>query len=84
MNKQFEPATEIASYKDVPMIRRRWFYVTSFAFFIPAAIAIALTGPVYAKTKDGVAKYTKKSLRQLSLMMACFMVFGMCKVFLTR
>lgn len=44
-----------ASYDQVPWFRKRWFLVLSALVFIPVAVVIAFTGPIY-KFQDGQVK----------------------------
>ena len=57
--------------------------MTCFARFIPAAISLALSGPIYALHKGEVSQYAPKKLRQLVLMMAVFMVVGVARAIAT-
>jgi hypothetical protein len=46
-------------YEDVAWYRKRWFLGVTMLLFMPAAIAIAASGDIYAKRKGVVYKYGK-------------------------
>jgi hypothetical protein len=68
------------NYDDVPWYRKRWFVVVSFLVFMPATIAIALTGEVYAKRDDGVYRYSKKQRNVIAVVAVLFMAFNLIRV----
>ncbi|MCB9871792.1 MAG: hypothetical protein H6837_18200 [Planctomycetes bacterium] len=79
---RFELAPEIATYQDVPLHRRRWFFVTLALFFVPAVIAIAATGPLYAQRDGEVVRYSDSQRRSIALGMSALLVVGLAKAFL--
>jgi hypothetical protein len=82
MARAFEPAPEIARYADVPVHRRRWAYVLTMLFFIPAGVAISASGPVYALRKGEVVRYTKKQLTATAIAMLALMGYNLSRLFL--
>jgi hypothetical protein len=84
MNRRFEPAPEIRRYAEVPFARRRWFFVLAYLVFLPAAIALALSGPVYAKRHGEVVRFSRRHLRRTALCFALVLVVNLLHALLPR
>jgi hypothetical protein len=82
MKSGFVRAQDFSSYDQVPFFRKRWFAVLSMFVFAPAVIIIAVTGNLYASTKNGVQMYTPSAKRGV-IFGAAFMIFlGLQRLFL--
>jgi hypothetical protein len=68
-------ATAFATYDQVPVYRRRWFFVTCMLLFIPAAVALALTGDIYVSQRGAILQYPR-SQRILIAVVATLVVVG--------
>ena len=61
-----EPATDIASYDDVPWFRKQWFVFLLILVFIPAMLIIVFTGDVYAKANRKMQQHSEASVWRYS------------------
>lgn len=82
MNKNFESASEISSYSQVPCFRRRWLFVATAMTFAPAGIYLLLSGPVYAVHQGGIVRYRQKAARQVALFLFFYMILGLIRLLL--
>ncbi len=53
----FIEAPEFQTYDEVPWYRKRWVFVLTLLFFIPAGLVIAFSGEVYLLSKGTVMKF---------------------------
>lgn len=49
--------TKYASYDEVPVFRKQWFFWLTFLFITPVAIVISLSGDIYYVKKDEVKSF---------------------------
>ncbi len=77
----WDQAPEFASYDEVPFYRKRWFFVLSILFFIPAALVVALTGDVYLLTGGKVMKYPQGQRIGIAVVWALLMTVNIVRAF---
>lgn len=71
---EFNTATKIENYDQVPWFRRRWFAIVCFLLFMPAFLLIAFTGDIYFE-KKGELKTVPKNAKFIILGIFFAMVF---------
>lgn len=69
----FVEATDL-NYDEVTWFRKRWFFVLTALFFLPATILIAATGDIFMLKNGVVHKYSDKQKGTLILFAVLFMV----------
>jgi hypothetical protein len=55
----FSAQDRYADYGQVPVMRRRWFFVLTVLFFIPLGVVLAISGDVYAYRGGQVVRYPR-------------------------
>ncbi len=77
----WDPAPEFNNYDDVPIYRKRWFYVLCILLFIPAGLLIAFTGDVYVFSNGQVMKYPAASRIMIAVAWTAILAFNLMRAF---
>jgi hypothetical protein len=77
----FLEAPEIKDYSEVPWYRKRWFFILSLLFFIPAGVVIAFSGEVYLLSGGKVMKFPANQRLLLAVAFLVLMTFNLYRVF---
>ena len=76
----FESQSEYESYSDVPVMRRRWFFVLTVLFLIPLGIILAFSGDMYAYTRGEVVKYPKSLRMGMAVFWLALILLGIMQI----
>ena len=69
-------------YEDVAWYRKRWFLMLTIFFFMPATIAIAASGEVYAKRDGEVYQYSPAQKKNIIIFVVLLMLIFTARAFL--
>lgn len=78
----WEEAPEYTSYDQVPFYRKRWFFVLTILFFIPAGLAIAFTGEVYLLKDGTVMKYPQSQRMMIAVAWTILLCVNVLRAFM--
>ncbi|MFK8023088.1 MAG: hypothetical protein AB8G26_03905 [Ilumatobacter sp.] len=67
-------------YSDVPTYRKRWVAVVLFLVFIPAMIAIVLSGPIWQNDGGRAEAWSDTQRYQAAIGGAVFMMIGLAQL----
>ena len=76
----FETQSEYESYDEVPVMRRRWFFVLTVLFLIPLGIILAFSGDMYACRGGEVVKYPKSLRMGMAVFWLALIILGIMQI----
>jgi hypothetical protein len=75
--------TEYKSYAEVPVYKKRWFFIVAVLVFIPAGIYLALASDIYYDSGVGVVKFTKSRRLSIAGAWAILLAYNLFRAYAT-
>ena len=76
----FEEQNDYSDYSEVPVMRKRWFFVLCVLIFIPLGIVLAFTGEMYVLHKGKIYKYPRGMRIGMAVMWLVMVLLGVVQI----